>query len=182
MPEEDFPWPHAPPHFLAGPGTYMLTAATYGKQHWFRSRKRLRILTQSIHTHARDHGWRLEAWAVFSNHYHWIGQAPEGKGATSLPEMIANIHRETATILNQLDETPGRQIWHNYFESTLSYQRSYLARLHYVSQNPVKHGLVLRAEDYPWCSAGWMERNVSAAFRKTLSSFKIDRLNIYDDF
>lgn len=182
MSGEDIPWPHAPPHFLAGQGTFMVTGATYGKHHSFRSRKRLRMLTGCIHKHARDHGWRLEAWAVFSNHYHWIGQAPEHPGASGLAEMIAATHRESATFVNELDETPGRQVWHNYYETTLSFQRSYLARLHYVSQNPVKHGLVLKAEDYPWCSAGWLEKNATAAFRRTLASFKIDRLRILDDF
>ena len=182
MPGEDFQWPHAPPHFLAGSGTFMVTGATYGKQHWVSSRKRLRLLTECIHQHATKHGWRLAAWAVFSNHYHWIGQAPEDKGASGLADMIAATHRESAMFLNELDQTPGRQVWHNYYESTLSFQPSYLARLHYVSQNPVKHGLVLKAEDYPWCSAGWLEKNSTTAFRNTLASFKIDRLRILDDF
>ena len=182
MPEEDFCWPHAPPHFLASHGTFMVTAGTYTKEHFFRSRKRLRLLTKSILHHASEHGWSLEAWAVFSNHYHWIGQAPEDKGASGLADMIANVHRKSAIALNELDATPGRRVWHNYFETRLTFQRSYLARLHYVSQNPVKHGLVLQAVDYPWCSAGWMEKNSSPGFRKTLASFKIDKLRIPDDY
>ncbi len=160
----------------------MLTGATYGKEHYFRSRKRLRTLTECIHREANNYGWRLEAWAVFSNHYHWIGQAPDKEGASRLSEMIAKVHRQSAISVNELDDTPGRHVWHNYYESTLSFQRSYLARLHYVSQNPVRHGLVLRSEVYPWCSAGWLEKHATAGFRKTLASFKIDRLRVMDDF
>ncbi len=172
-------WPHAPPHFLAAKGTYMVTAATYRKEHLFRSRMRLRSLTSLLMGHAESFGWRLEAWAVFSNHYHWIGRSPD---EPNLDRMIAALHRESATYVNKVDQTPGRRVWHNYRESTLTYQKSYLARLHYVTQNPVRHGLVSQAEDYPWCSAGWLARNASPAFRRTLASFKIDRLKIEDDF
>jgi len=175
-------WPHAPPHFLAGKGTYMVTAATYGKAHHFRSRMRLRALTSILMAQAESFEWRFEAWAVFSNHYHWIGQAPDNGDASNLATMIAAAHRESAAYVNKVDAAPGRQVWHNYRETSLTYQKSYLARLHYVSQNAVRHGLVLQAEDYPWCSAGWLSRNASAAFRNTLASFKIDRLKIDDDF
>ncbi len=160
----------------------MVTAATLGKDHLFRSRKRLRSLTSILLQQADAYGWRLEAWAVFSNHYHWIGQAPDSKGASALPSMIASGHRESAVFINELDATPGRRVWHNYRETSLTYQKSYLARLRYVSQNPVRHRLALQAEDYPWCSAAWLSRNASAAFRATLASFKIDRLKIDDDF
>jgi putative transposase len=51
-----------------------------------------------------------------------------------------------------------------------------------VHQNGVKHGLVGVASQYPWCSAAWFERVASAAQVKTVYGFKIDQLNIPDDF
>jgi len=51
-----------------------------------------------------------------------------------------------------------------------------------VHQNAVKHGLVPVANQYRWCSAAWFERATSAAQVKTISSFKIDKVNVYDDF
>jgi len=51
-----------------------------------------------------------------------------------------------------------------------------------VHENPVHHGLVRTATAYPWCSAGWFERTASRAFQSTVSSFKIDRVKVYDDF
>ena len=53
-------------------------------------------------------------------------------------------------------------IWHNFWDTELTYEKSYLARLNYVHQNAVKHGLVARACQYRWCSAAWFERTVSA--------------------
>jgi putative transposase len=64
----------------------------------------------------------------------------------------------------------------------LTFERSYLARLNYVHQNPVKHGLVKVANQYPWCSAAWFERTASPAAVKTIYSFKTDKLKIDDDY
>jgi len=118
---------------------------------------------------------------VMANHYHWIGKSPDA-GAESLGEWIASLHRTSARFVNDLDATPGRKVWHNYRETRLTFEKSYLARLHYVIENPVKHGLVALATDYPWCSAAWFAANATPAFCKTVESFKIDQLKIEDDF
>jgi len=54
--------------------------------------------------------------------------------------------------------------------------------LNYVHQNPVKHGLVSVANRYPWCSAAWFERTARPAQVKTIYAFKIDRLQVYDQY
>jgi putative transposase len=159
----------------------MVTASTYGRVHHFGSRKRLSFLTETLMETAGIFGWNLEAWAVMANHYHWIGKSPD-TGAELLGKWIAELHRKAARFVNELDSTPGRKVWHNFLETRLTFEKSYLARLHYVIQNPVKHGLVAVAADYPWCSAAWFSRNASPAFQKTVSSFRIDQLKIEDDF
>ena len=75
-----------------------------------------------------------------------------------------------------------RTVWHNFREARLTYQYSYLARLNYVHQNAVKHGLVQVANQYPWCSAAWFERLASPAQVKTIYSFKTDQVKVEDDF
>ena len=159
----------------------MVTAGTYLKQHHLKSRSRLRHFCETLVDGAATHGWELQAWAVLSNHYHFIAKSPQ-EGKVSFAKWIGSLHRKTAIHLNGLDETPGRKVWHNYFDTPLTFQKSYFARLNYVNNNAVKHGLVLRAVDYPWCSAAWFERNSMPAFRKTIESFKIDDLNIFDDY
>lgn len=66
--------------------------------------------------------------------------------------------------------------------NSLTYEKSYLARLNYVHQNPVKHGLVPVANRYPWCSAGWFERTAQPAQVNTIYGFKFDTLKIFDDY
>ncbi|HJZ83453.1 MAG TPA: hypothetical protein VKD91_23995 [Pyrinomonadaceae bacterium] len=120
-------------------------------------------------------------WAVFSNHYHFVGRSPD-EGAENLGQMLGLLHEKTAKWLNKVDNEGGREVWHNFWETRLTHQRSYLARLNYVHQNPVKHGLVRVANQYPWCSAGWFERTARPAQVKTIYGFKTDKVSILDDY
>ncbi len=183
MSRRETPWPHAPQHQLGDAGTYFVTAATYQKEHHFRGRERLEVLHRGLLTVARDFGWQLEAWAVFSNHYHFVGRTPgDAVTAESLRAMLTLLHRQTARWVNKLDKTPGRKIWHSYRESRLTYEKSYLARLNYTHQNAVRHGLVPVANQYPWCSARWFEKHSSSAQLQTIYSFGSDRINVPDDY
>lgn len=100
----------------------------------------------------------------------------------NLATWLAKLHRICAMYVNQLDSSPGRQVWHQFWDSRITIHTSYLARLHYVHQNPVKHGIVADAAQYPWCSAAAFEIQASKAFVKTVYSFKLDKLNVYDQF
>jgi putative transposase len=76
----------------------------------------------------------------------------------------------------------GRKVWHQYWDLRITFQKSYLARLNYVMQNPVRHGIVGSADQYPLCSASWFEMKSSPAFFQSVSSCKIDALDVLDDF
>jgi putative transposase len=183
MPEPVVPWPHAPTHRLCENGTYFVTAGTYLKAHCFHTPPRLDLLQRGLLTVARNFGWELEAWAVFSNHYHFIAGSPsDSKDANNLSQMLGLLHTRTAGWINRLDKTPARKVWHNFWDTKLTYEKSYLARLNYVHQNPVKHGLVPVANQYPWCSARWFERVASPAMVRSIYRFKTDALSVKDDF
>jgi len=152
-------WPHAPEHRLCVRGTYFVTASTYLHAHHFAGKTRLAVLHRGLLKVAADFGWQLEAWAVFSNHYHFVGHSPADKDtAKNLSRMLGLLHEKTAKWINQLDSAPARKVWHNYCET----------RLNYTHQNPVKHGLVPVANQYPWCSARWFERTATPAQIKTI--------------
>jgi putative transposase len=183
MPNDKIPWPHAPSHRLASSGTYFVTASTYLKHDHFAGDHRVQVLHRGLLKVTSTFGWQLEAWAVFSNHYHFVAHSPANEEtAKSLSAMLAELHKKTALWVNRLDTAPGRQVWFNYRETRLTFQRSYLARLNYVHQNPVKHGLVPVASQYPWCSARWFERTASAAQVRSIYRFKLDQVRLGDDF
>jgi putative transposase len=173
-------WPHAPLHRLVENGTYMVTTGTHNRAHVFHDAARLTLLEDSLLRLASEYGWNLEAWAVFSNHYHFVGSTLASP--SRLKEFLTQLHADTAREVNQLDGTKGRQVWHNFWDKQLTYEKSYLARLSYVHQNSVKHGLTRVANQYRWCSAAWFERTARPAAVKTIYGFKTDRLKVPDDF
>jgi len=183
MPEPKMPWPHCPTHRLAERGAYFVTCSTYEREFYFRGAKRLRVLQRGLLTLTQEFGWQLEAWAIFANHYHFIAHSPaDADDAGSLSKMLGILHTKTAGWINKLDDRPGRKVWFNFRDSRLTHQRSYLARLNYVHQNPVRHALVPVACQYPWCSAAWFERTASTAIVKSIYRFKVDTVNVADEF
>jgi putative transposase len=173
-------WPHAPPHLLEGKGVFMVTSSTLHHLDLFCQRASLDFLVQTLREDAERHAWQLDAWAVFSNHYHFVGRALED--ARTLKPFLSSLHAKTASFINENDNMAGRRVWFNYWETKLTFVNSYLARLSYVHQNPVRHGLVPVASQYPWCSAGWFERTAELSYVKTVYSFKFDKVRVVDDF
>lgn len=178
LPQKD--WPHAPVHRLADNAVYFVTASTLHKQYFFSTPEKRDLLERHLLALAKRDGWQLEAWAVFANHYHIVARGnPDSR---NLGDLIHNLHGVTSRELNKLDGNQGRQVWFNFRDTKLTIQYSYLARLNYVHQNAVKHGLVAAANQYPWCSAAWFERVASVAQVKTIYGFKTDRVKVEDDF
>ena len=173
-------WPHSPVHLLGVAGAFIVTAGTYRREPLFRSAKRLTYLCESLLHFAESHDWKLQAWAVFPNHYHFVAMSPEK--AETLRQLIAELHYDTAGRINREDEAGKRKVWFQYWESKLTYQKSYLARLNYVHSNAVHHGLVRRPEEYEWCSAGWFQRKAKRTFYQTVMNFKSDRISVADDY
>jgi len=167
-------WPHAPPHQLTEAGVYFVTARAYDRKHWLHTPERRDWFQQMLFDLTTEKGWKLEAWAVLSNHYHLVAHSPSGS-AESLGPMLQKLHSLATKQLNREDGTAGRsRLWQNFFERHLTLQEGYLARLNYVHQNPKHHGLVPVASQWKWCSADAFKREVTPAWLKTIASFKYD--------
>jgi putative transposase len=173
-------WPHAPIHILEKQGAYMVSCGTYQKLHLLNSPERFSLVESTLFDVAQEFGWRLQAWALLSNHYHFVALSPEDP--KNLSVMISKLHTKTAIELNRQDKTQGRRVWFQYYDTHITYQTSYLARLNYVHNNPAHHGIVGDSENYSWCSAAWFARRAAPSFRKTVASFKTDRVKVMDDF
>ena len=173
-------WPHAPSHLFSPHAMYFVTAGTYRKQHLFNTASKRDCLLQTLFEQAQRLNWRLEAWAIMANHYHFVACASDDP--ESLRPMITSLHSKMAIWLNREDGTSGRKVWYQYRDTCLTYQRSYLARLNYVHNNPVKHGLVKSAEEYPWCSMAWFLAGAEPKFRALVRSVKHDRINVDDEY
>lgn len=158
----------------------MVTAGTYQKRPLFDSRERLALLNEALFVSAEKYGWELQAWAVFSNHYHFVAHSPTS--AENLRQLIQYLHAQTAIVINREDGAEKRQVWYQYWDSHLTYPKSYDARLCYVHHNAVHHGLVGEPQSYPFCSAGWLALRGPQSFYKRIMAMKTDRVNVRDDF
>jgi len=158
----------------------MVTAGTRHKTPHLNSAERLDYFAKMLFAQADEFGWRLLAWAILANHYHFIAASPPS--ADNLSRFIGKLHMTTAKQLNQWDNQPGRKVWFQYWDSHITYEKSFLVRLNYVHYNPAKHGATTNAAHYRWCSAAWFEQNAPRAFVASVKSFKTDRLTVPDDF
>jgi len=173
-------WPHAPPHRTLETGTYMITSGTHRKEHFFNDHDKLTLLQNIIFDAVLQFEFNLEAWAVMSNHYHLI--LDTNNTLELVKKFISKVHGLSAIEINKFDNTSKRKIWYNYWDTHISYQKSYYARLNYVNKNPVHHGIVEKAEEYHWCSEANFKYNLDPAFSRTVNSFKFDEIKVIDDF
>jgi len=104
-------YPHNPPHYFVPNAMYIVTGAILHNKHLLTETRRKEFVLRTILERARLLKWKLQAWAVLNNHYHFIGQAPEN--AMTLEKLIRQIHSITAIEINRRDKAPGRQVWFN---------------------------------------------------------------------
>ena len=161
-------------------GAYLVTAGTYHKEHFFNTAKKLDLLEGLLLDLCLKYGLLPQAWAVFSNHYHLLFVTK--KDSQCIRDYVRHLHSLTAREVNRIDSATGRKVWFQYWDTVLSDQKTYFARMNYVLQNPVMHGLVERAASYPWCSATWFETRARPALVKTVYSFPTDRQKVIDSY
>ena len=177
-------WPHAPPHRLQLGGVYFVTARTAERRHLLADDAMKDWFQAALFELAKEFGWRLEAWAVLANHYHFIAHSPERAedGAGSLRAWVRKLHSLATKELNRRENQPGRtRLWLNYRETRLTHPHSYLARLNYVHHNAVHHGLVRAGCEWRWCSARAFQAAVTPAWYKTVTSFRYEELAERDE-
>ena len=172
-------WPHSPIHRFGDAGVYFITGATLHKQHFYQAPAALDLLQDLLFTLAKRFGCELQAWALFSNHYHLVLSSEAGEAVHTL---LSRFHSDAAVAINRFDDVRGRKVWFQFRDTQLTYERSWLARLKYTHQNAVHHELVTEAAKYRWCSAAWFAETARPSFVQTLRNVEIDRVNIYDDF
>jgi len=170
-------WSHAPVHVTLTEATYIVTCGTYLKQPLYRNPADLDLFQSQLFEVAKKHQLILHAWCVLINHYHLIVHANG-----SLEPFFRHLHSVASIELNKRHATAGRKVWFQYRETAISDERSYFARLKYVQENAVHHGVIANAENYKWCSARWLAEHASRGFVKALRDASITNLNVPDDY
>ncbi|MBI1748260.1 MAG: transposase [Acidobacteria bacterium] len=171
---------HAPTHYFSSHAVYMVTAGALHREHFIGSDQKKQCVLNDIRHEIERYKWELVAWVILSNHYHMLLRAPE-KAAT-LIRLIKNIHTYSAGKLNKLDDSPSRQVWWNYWDTCITNDRSFYARLNYIHWNPVKHGVVRRPEQYRFSSYNDYYAVDAARTAELEGDYPFDRVQVFDEF
>jgi len=163
---------HDPPHVFRPNAIYMVTGSTLGSRKPMRTPERKQFFVETLFESAETLGWRLEAWAVLPNHYHFIARAPES--GSTLTALVQDIHSITGKRFNQEDGISGRQVWYTCWDSLLQSEKEYWEGLLYVHTNPVRHRMVARADEYPFCSYSWFKERAEPGFVQAVLSQQIE--------
>jgi putative transposase len=89
------------------------------------------------------------AYCLMPNHVHFIG-VPETEDG--LRKAVGEAHRRYTREVNDREGWRG-YLWQGRFASFVMDEPYTLAAARYIELNPVRAGLVARAEQYPWSSA-----------------------------
>jgi len=108
-------------------------------------------LLQVIAEHAKTFQVAIHAYVLMDNHFHLLVTPSTADG---LPRMMQAVGRTYVRYFNATHHRTGT-LWEGRYKSTvIQAERYLLACMAYIDLNPVRAGMVLSPQDYPWSSHG----------------------------
>jgi len=173
---------HNPPHLFVPNSKYFITGCTYNKIHLLINNTSKMKLFESIRKGFSSKKWILEDWVILNNHYHLMVNATEK--AEQLPDIIKEIHKFSALWIkkNINNAKDIDKIWYNYWDTCITYEKSYFARINYIWFNPVKHGYVDSPEKWRYGSFFERYKKEKEYLERINKNYPCDKVNIDDEF
>jgi putative transposase len=109
----------------------------------------LRIFLTMLWEVCAKYGVQICAYCLITNHIHLIAIPST---AASLSQAMHELYGRYAIHFNERHGLIGR-LWQGRFRSSPMDEPHFWAAVRYVERNPVRAGMVARAEHYPWSSA-----------------------------
>jgi putative transposase len=139
-----------PKHITTPLGTYFITTSTWQRRALFNKAPWAEVVVEKLFAY-RDAGeYFIHAYVVMPDHFHML----------LTPDVSATLERAVKTIKGGSSREIGVRfgtrfpVWQPGFTShIIRDERDYEVHVVYIHQNPVKRGLVGRAEDYAFGSA-----------------------------
>lgn len=128
-----------PPHIYAQDAVYFLTGSTLRRQRFLAVGERRSLLHDILQQAIKDYGVTLYAWVILADHYHLLIKTGD---VAPLWKFIKRFHGESAMRLNKLDQTPGRQVWYQYWDRFPRNDEDFWSYFNYIHINPIKHRYV----------------------------------------
>lgn len=138
-------------HPLVANQPYFVTAATRDRRPIFRSHQAAELMLAGLEKAHEEFKFYLLAYALMPNHVHLIIVPNE---ASSLGRIMQSIKGRFARLWNKQSGSEGSLWQARYYESAVRTEAQLRRWIEYIDQNPVKAGLAVTPEEYPYCSAG----------------------------
>jgi putative transposase len=172
---------HNPPHLFRPETKYFITGSTYLGKTFLKGDRSKMALLESLKIGFTKRKWVIEDWVILDNHYHLMVNSPED--SSSLGDIIKEVHRFNALwIKKNIEVLNDDAIWYNYWDTCITYEKSYYCRLNYIWFNPVKHGYVENPEDWIHGSYYLRIKNEKEYLNTIKEKYPFDRLKIDDDY
>jgi putative transposase len=110
------------------------------------------LLVQEAFEYFDGERYRLIAWVVMPNHVHVLIEQIEG---FRLGEIVRLWKSFTAKKINERTASKGSLWARDYFDRFIRNEEHFENAIAYIELNPVKAGLVERAQDWVFSSHGW---------------------------
>jgi putative transposase len=132
------------PHHITQRGNY--------RQQVFFCNEDRHFFLEHLESGAARHGLEVLGWCLMPNHFHLIAVPRQ---SDSLALTLRPLLSEHSMRINALHDCVRGHLWQSRFYSCALEESRLWTALRYVELNPVRAGLVERAEQYAWSSARW---------------------------
>jgi putative transposase len=95
----------------------------------------------------------MRAYVFLPDHFHLLIFVPKTTNVSKLLQSIKRNYSRNYTVRHQLEE-PVRLWQRGFWDHVVRDEGDFVNHFHYIHYNPVKHGYVMRPEDWPHSSYG----------------------------
>ena len=141
---------------------YFFTLVSYNRRQILCNEDFLQALRNSIKLIQQQYPFEIIAWVQLPDHLHCIWQMPENDAGYSMrwsqikrltTQACPQYHLPTHELSHSKVSRNERGIWQRrFFEHQIKNEADFLKYMDYIHYNPLKHGLVKRAIDWPYSS------------------------------
>lgn len=138
------------PRVLVAHHPHHIVQRGHSRQAVFEEESDRQAYLDDLHEKKNELGVQVHAYCLMSNHIHLLLTPAEDVGAVS--RLMKEVARRATRRWNVRKQRSG-SLWESRFKSSVVQSEAYLlACCRYIELNPVRAGMVVRAEDYRWSS------------------------------
>jgi REP-associated tyrosine transposase len=134
--------------FYGGHDLHFITFSCYHRQSFLNTTASRDIFVETLEETRQRYEFQVAGYVVMPEHVHLLVSEPK---VGILSTVLQVVKQRTTRKVN--DVIKGQMWQRRFYDFNVFTQEKQTEKLFYMHENPVKHGLVLSAEDWKWSSA-----------------------------